>query len=887
MADHDDKDTFDHGRIVDQDIEDELKSSYLTYAMSVIVSRALPDARDGLKPSQRRILLAMHDLNLTPGARFKKCAKIVGECMGKYHPHGDSAIYPTLVRMAQNFSIRYPLIDGQGNFGSIDGDPPAAMRYTEARMARSSMDLLEDLEKDTVFVGRNFDESEDEPSLLPGKFPNLLCNGSTGIAVGMATSIPPHNVNEICDGLIALIRNPDITIDELFEIIPGPDFPTGGIICGRAGIFQAYKTGRGLIRVRAKYHVEEGKTKDSIIVTEIPYQESKENLINKIVVCVKDDRVTGISDVRDESDRDGIRLVIELRRDADAEVVINQLFKHTSLQTTFSIINIALVDARPETLTLKEMLNEHKKHRVIVIRRRTRYLLRKAEHRLHIVAGLLKALDHIDQIIQLIRSSSTADEARGRMIAEFEFSELQAREILQMRLQRLTGLERTKLEEERDDLMSKIADYKDILARGQRILDIILDDLSEVKSRYGDPRRTEITDAVEDFNMEDLIAEEDVVVTVSRGGYFKRTPLTVYRSQGRGGIGITGSKTKEGDDVKDLFIASTHSYMLLFTNLGRLYWLKVYGLPDLPRTSKGRSIVNLIQLTEGETVTQQLCVSEFRDDQYVLTATRNGIIKKTALNAYSRPKRNGIIALALEEGDALIGVDLCSRDDTVILGTRGGKAVRFSESMVRAMGRNSRGVRGIRLRGDDVVVDMVVVPVPKGGAPSEDQSLLTLCEKGFGKRTSVDAYPIQGRGGSGVIDIRTTTRNGEVVALKAVTNRHEIVIMTSSGIIMRMSLKNLRNIGRATQGVKLISLRTGDRVVGVERVLASEESEAVDADGADPGTNGADPGTNGADPDADSTELDGESSGEATAESDSAEPGGANSGGDPENPGER
>ncbi len=825
MSDNgDSSNIFENERIIDHDIEEEMKTSYLTYAMSVIVSRALPDVRDGLKPSQRRILLAMNDLNLSPGAKYKKCARIVGDCMGRYHPHGDGAIYPTLVRLAQGFSSRYPLIDGQGNFGSIDGDPPAAMRYTEARMTRSAMDLLEDLEKDTVFIGKNFDESQDEPSLLPGKFPNLLCNGSTGIAVGMATSIPPHNVIEVCNGIEALIKNPHITVEELFEIIPGPDFPTGAQICGRAGILKAYKTGRGLITLRSKYEVEEGKTKDSIIITEIPYQESKENLINKIVNCVKEDRVVGISDVRDESDKDGIRLVIELKRDADAEVVINQLYKHTSLQTSFSIINIALVDGRPETLSLKEILSEYKKHRIIVIRRRTRYLLRKAEARLHIVMGLLKALDHIDEIISLIRSSKTVDEARARLMAEFEFSEIQAREILNMRLQRLTGLEREKLEDERAELEAKIADFKDILANDQRILDMILADLEDVKSRYGDPRRTEITHAVEDFNMEDLIAEEEMVVTISREGYIKRTALSVYRSQGRGGKGVTGFQSKDGDDIKDLFIASTHNYILLFTNLGRVYWLKVYDLPDLGRTSKGRSINNLIQLNPDEKVTQQLCIREFVENQFVLFGTKQGIIKKTPLEAFSRPKKTGIIALSLDENDELIGVGLCKEGETVMLGTRTGKAIRFKESDARPMGRTARGVRGIKLAGEDSVVDMAVIDGEEGSG----RGLLTVCEKGYGKRTNVSEYRIQGRGGSGIIDIRTTDRNGPVVALKLVTDEHDVVFMTSNGLIMRTSIEAVRPIGRATQGVRLISLKDGDTVVGVERVLKSDDEENLE-----------------------------------------------------------
>ena len=821
---------FANERIVDQDIEDELKTSYLTYAMSVIVSRALPDVRDGLKPSQRRILLAMNDLNLSPGAKYKKCARIVGDCMGRYHPHGDSAIYPTLVRMAQSFASRYPLVDGQGNFGSIDGDPPAAMRYTEARMTRPAVNLLEDIEKDTVLVGKNFDESIDEPSLLPGKFPNLLCNGSTGIAVGMATSIPPHNVGEVCDALIALIRNPDITLAELLEHVQGPDFPTGGYICGRGGIVKAYKTGRGLIYVRSKYHVEDVRKKQALIITEIPYQESKENLINKIVSCVKDDRVGDISDVRDESDKDGIRLVIELKKGADPDVVINQLFKFTPLQSTFSIINIALVDSRPETLTLKEILSEYKKHRIIVIRRRTRFLLRKAEHRLHIVQGLLKALDHIDEIIELIRSSATVEEAHTGLMQRFEFTDVQAREILQMRLQRLTGLERTKLDDERQELEAKIADYNDILANEQRILDMIIEDLEDVKSRYGDPRRTEILDEeVEEFDKADLIAEEDVVVTVSREGYIKRTPLTVYKSQGRGGKGIMGFQGKSGDDIKDLFVASTHDYIMFFTNTGRVYWMNVYDLPDLSRTSRGRAIINLVQLAEGERITQQLCVREFDADRFVVMATRNGFIKKTPLSNFSRPKKTGIIAASLDEGDQLIGVDICATGNDIVLGTGKGMCIRFAESTTRAMGRTARGVRGIKLRGDDLVVSMVVLETTKDGGEESGLSLLTVCEKGYGKRTKVEEYRAQNRAGSGLIDIRTSERNGDVIALKAVNEDDDLVLITTNGQIMRVPVNDMRPIGRNTQGVRVISLRDGDKLVSVERVVKSEDEDDPEA----------------------------------------------------------
>ena len=826
---NDDKtDETNEGRIIDHDIENELRESYLNYAMSVIVSRALPDVRDGLKPSQRRILVAMNDLNLNPRSKFSKCAKIVGECMGKYHPHGDSAIYPTLVRMAQDFNTRYLLVDGQGNFGSIDSDPPAAMRYTEARMHAATSDMLQDLNMETVDLAPTFDNENEEPTILPARFPNLLCNGSTGIAVGMATSMPPHNVAEVCDGLMALIENPEISIDELMQHIPGPDFPTGAQICGRRGILQAYKTGRGIIKIRSKYHVEEGKRKDSIVFTEIPYQESKVNIIDRISAAVKDGRIKGIADIRDESDKN-IRLVIELKSDADVDIVANQLFKYTSLQTTFSIINIALVRGRPETLSLKDILSEYKRHRMEVIRRRTRYQLRKAEERAHIVEGLLKALDHIDEIITLIRGSATPEEARTGLISRFEFTEIQAREILNMRLQRLTGLERQKLEDEIAELRQKIDHYRAILASERMVLDIIVEDLKDVKERYGDPRRTEINELEDDgIDLEDLITEEDVVVTVSNSGYVKRTALSTYRSQGRGGRGIMGSSAKEGDFIKDLFVASTHDYLLLFTNRGRVYWIKVYNLPDQGRTARGRSFANVIQLQEGETVTEQLCVREFDERRCVFFATRNGTVKKTKLSAFSRPQRNGIIAIHIKEDDRLIGVSLTNEGDEVILGTANGMAIRFKESDARAMGRTAAGVGGISLREGDAVVDFVVAD-----PGIEGLGLLTVCERGYGKRTDVTEYRLQKRNGAGTINIKSSERNGKVIGLKAVTSEDDIVLMTQNGLLMRMPADSLRSIGRATQGVRLINVKDGDRLSTVERVIredeATEESAGADA----------------------------------------------------------
>ncbi len=820
---------FGQERIIDHDIEDELKESYLTYAMSVIISRALPDVRDGLKPSQRRILVSMDDLNLQPRARYVKCAKIVGECMGNYHPHGDSAIYPTLVRMAQPFSTRYLLVDGQGNFGSVDGDPPAAMRYTEAKMARATVDLLQDCDMETVDTMRTFDDRLDEPTILPARFPNLLCNGSTGIAVGLATRIPPHNVTEVCDGIKAVIENPEITVEQLMQYIPGPDFPTGAQICGRSGIHQAYKTGRGHIKIRSKYHIEEGKRKNSIVFTELPYQENKVNIIERISLALRDGNIKGISDVRDESDKK-VRLVIELKSDADEEVVVNQLFKYTSLQATYSVINIALVNGRPETLTLKDMLNEYKKHRIEVIRRRTRFQLRKAEERAHIVEGLLKALDHIDEIIELIRSSATVDEAEAALIQRFDFSQIQAREILNMRLQRLTGLERKKLEDELKELKEQIERFRAILADENLVLQIILEDLEDIRKTYGDERRTEIIEWQEDLAIEDLITEEDVVVTISQEGYVKRTALTVYRSQGRGGRGITGSTAKEGDFVKDLFVASTHAYILFFTNRGRVYWLKVYDLPDMARTARGRSLVNLIELQPGETVNQQLCVREFDDERFVIMATREGTIKKTALSAYSRPKKNGIIAIKIRDEDELIGAAICGGEDEIVLGTKNGMAIRFKHSDARPMGRTAAGVGGISLRDSDSVVDMVVAD-PK----IEGLTVLTVCENGYGKRTDLTEYRLQKRNGGGTINIKSNDRNGRVVALKAVTDEHDIVMITRQGILMRMAASDLRSIGRATQGVRLMNVRDGDTLTTAERVVREEEEEESTGEGTDGG----------------------------------------------------
>ena len=721
-------------------VEREMRESYLTYALSVIHSRALPDVRDGLKPSQRRILVAMNDLNLSPRAKYRKCAKIAGDTSGNYHPHGESVIYPTLVRLAQPFSTRYPLIDGQGNFGSIDGDPPAAMRYTEARMDGIAVEMMQDLDKATVDRQANYDESRTEPVVLPGRFPNLLCNGSDGIAVGMATSLAPHNLGEIVAALRAVLHDPNVSMAELCSIVKGPDFPTGGIIMGRRGIQQAYLTGRGLVRVRAKYHVEEVRSKEQIVVTEVPYQVRKISIIEKIVDVVKDGRITGISDVRDESDRDGIRLVIELKKGEDPQVIVNQLFQYTPMQATQSIINLVIDRGQPRTLSLRGLLDAYIDHRKIVIRRRAQFLLEKAEERKHIVEGLRIAVDNIDRVIAIIRGSADTDEAKLKLQAEFGLSPRQSQAIVDMRLGRLTGLEREKLEEEFKKLVEEIADLKDILDRATRVVDIIRTDLDELEKNYADPRRTEISDIEIDsgFDIEELITEEMMVVTFSRAGYVKRVPLDVYRAQGRGGRGIRGSEAKEGDVLSSLFAAGTHDHLLCFSNKGQIYWLKVYQLPEASRTSSGRAITNLIRIDQDEHITRVLRVKEFDDESYVVFATRNGRVKKTKLEAYSRPKKGGIRAIVLEEGDEVVGVGLAQPGDTVLIASAHGKAVRFDESTARAMGRTSQGVRGIKLREGDRVVGMGVVSAP------DETFLLTACEHGYGKRTPLDDYPVKG-----------------------------------------------------------------------------------------------------------------------------------------------
>ncbi len=797
-------------------IEEELKTSYLNYAVSVIMSRALPDVRDGLKPSQRRILVAMNDLRLGPNAKYRKCAKIAGDTSGNYHPHGEQVVYPTLCRMAQDFVMRYPLIDGQGNFGSIDGDAPAAMRYTEARMRAVAMEMLDELPYETVDMMPNYDETRMEPVVLPSRFPNLLCNGSSGIAVGMATEIPPHNLNEVVDALVMLIDNPDATVSDILKVMPGPDFPTGALICGTKGIREAYETGRSNIVVRARIATEESRGRTRLIVTEIPPGVAKSRILESIADSVRQGRLKGISDIRDESDREGMRVVIELRRDEEPEVVINQLYKHSPLQQTVSIILLAIDRGRPRTLNMKEMMQLFLDHRRDVVTRKTRFLLAKAEDRAHILEGLKKALKHIDEVIETIKKSPTVEKARTALMKRFSLSERQATAILEMRLQRLTGLEQDKINAEYRDLIEKIAYYRSILENPSMVDNIIKEELLELKKKYGDPRRTEIVGDVSEINIEDLIAREMMTVTITDGGYIKRMPISSYRTQGRGGKGMIGAQLKEGDFVSRIFVASTHDYMLFFTSLGKVHWLKVYDIPQMGRTARGRALVNLLELQKGESVTSIISVSEF-DDRFLLMVTRRGIVKKTELAAFGNPRRGGIIALSLDEGDELVDVKLLRRGDEIVIGTRKGMAIRFVEEWVRPMGRTARGVKGISLAKGDVVQGVVKV--------DSHGTLLTVCERGYGKRTAFDEYRAQQRGGKGVIAIRTTPRNGDVVALLDVRDEDDIIVSTSHGKVIRLPVKDIRVISRATQGVRLVALEEGDTVVSVARVPAEEGEE--------------------------------------------------------------
>jgi len=803
-------------KIIPIHIEDEVKDSYLNYAMSVIVGRALPDVRDGLKPVHRRILYAMQELNLDHSKPYKKCARIVGEVLGKYHPHGDVAVYDTLVRMAQDFSLRYPLVDGQGNFGSVDGDAAAAMRYTEARLAAISDEILADIDKETVNFGPNFDSSLKEPLLLPATLPNLLVNGSSGIAVGMATNIPPHNLNEVADAIIYLLDHPEAEPRDLMRYVKGPDFPTGGIICGKNGIKEAYTTGRGKLVVRARATVEHQKNgKDLIVITEIPYQVQKSGLIEAIAALVDDKKIEGISDIRDESDKDGMRIVVELKRDAESQIVLNQLFKHTQLEGTFGIIMLALVENRPRVLNLRQMLDYYIEHRKVIIRRRTQFELDKALKRAHILEGLKIALKFIDRIIKTIKTSKNTEQAKERLIKEFELSEIQSQAILEMQLQRLTALERDKIDAEYMELLKKIELCRAILASEKKIEGIIKEELEVLKKKYGDTRRTDIVGEVEELEVEDLIAEEDVVVTISHGGYIKRLPVSAYRKQKRGGVGASGAEVKEEDFIEHLFVASTKDYLLIFTDKGQVHWLKVYEIPQASRVSKGKAIINLLQMEAGSKISSTIPVKEFLADQYLVMATKKGQIKKTRLDAYGNPRKGGIIGITLDKADELIGVELTDGKQELLIGTRQGKAIRFLEDKVRDMGRQAGGVRAISLAKKDEVIDMVVA--------RQGSDLLTVTELGFAKRTTIEEYRLTSRGGKGVINIRVTDKNGEAVNLKAVGDKDELMVITQNGMFLRCAIKDIRETGRSAQGVRLIKLQDKDRVSCVAPVIAEEE----------------------------------------------------------------
>ncbi|NOZ86393.1 MAG: DNA gyrase subunit A [Deltaproteobacteria bacterium] len=817
------------GRRYPVSIEAEMKSSYMDYAMSVIIGRALPDVRDGLKPVHRRILYSMYELGNEWNKPYKKSARVVGDVIGKYHPHGDAAVYDALVRMAQDFSMRMPLVDGQGNFGSIDGDPPAAMRYTEVRMAKVAQQLLADLAKETVDFVPNYDGTQKEPLVLPTRVPNLLVNGSSGIAVGMATNIPPHNLVEVCDAAIMLIKKPSITLDELMEIIPGPDFPTGAFIYGRAGIKEAYTSGRGVIKLRARAFIEKEKhlDKKKIIVTEIPFQQNKARLIEKIAELVKDKRIEGISDVRDESDREGLRVAVELKRDAVPEVVLNQLFKHTSLQTSFGVTMLAIVGKRPKVMGLKEMLHEFVQHRREVVTKRCIFELRKAEERAHILEGLKIALENIDEVVALIKKASSVSDARESLMQRFSLTKIQSQAILDMKLQRLTALEQDKLINEYNQVQEEIAKLKKILADERLLFEIIINELKEVRDKFGNDRRSEIIDEEGELSVEDLIAEEEMVVTVSHQGYIKRNPISMYRAQRRGGRGKTGMATKSEDFVEDLFIATTHSYILVFTDLGRVYWLKVHEIPQAGRAAKGKAIVNLVNLQKGENVSAILPVKAFEEDHYVLMATENGIIKKTKLMAYSNPRSTGIVAALLDKGDRLVSVRLTDGSQDVFLGTMKGKSIRFREEQVRDTGRATRGVKGIELEQGDKVVGMGVFE------PGSDLTILTACRRGYGKRTVISEYPVQSRAGKGVITIKTTERNGKVIGFLKVMEEDHIMFVTRSGVVMRTIASDISKISRNTQGVRLIKLDEDDELVALAR-LAEKDN------GAEEGENGND-----------------------------------------------
>jgi DNA gyrase subunit A len=805
-------------RIIDVNIEDEVKKSFIDYAMSVIVSRALPDVRDGLKPVHRRILYSMFELGVTPDKPYRKSARIVGDVLGKYHPHGETAVYDAMVRMAQDFSTRYPLVDGHGNFGSVDGDSAAATRYTEARLSRIAMELMADINKETVDFSPNFDETLKEPTVLPSKFPNLLVNGSSGIAVGMATNIPPHNLGEVIDSIVALIDNPDISMEQLIEHVKGPDFPTGGIILGKDGIREAYSTGRGRIIVRAKAEIEEtSSNRFQIVVTEIPYQVNKARLIERIAELVREKRIEGISEIRDETDRTGMRIVIELKRDANPNVVLNSLYKHTQMQDTFGVILLALVDGQPRIMNLKEILIHYTNHQKEVIVRRTRYDLERAQARAHILEGLLIALDHIDAVITLIRNSRTVQIAREGLIKNFSLTEKQAQAILDMRLQRLTGLEREKIQQEYAELQETIKYLNDILANEHMVYDVIKKELTEIKEEYADERRTHITSAADDIDVEDLIQEHDVVITLTHFGYVKRTPLSTYKSQRRGGKGIIALQTRENDFVEDIYITSTHNRLLFFTSLGKVYELKAYEIPEAGRQARGMAIINLLQLAPGERIQAVIPVKDADQKKYLLMATRRGYVKKSSLDDFSNIRKNGLIAINLRDGDELIQVQMTDGKKDVIMASRLGMSIRFNESDVRIMGRNAMGVKGMDLKDGDHIIGMELV--------KEDAGVLCISEKGYGKKTPVDEYRLQTRGGKGIITMKTIKKTGNLVALKMVTDDDDLMIINSEGTVIRIDTREIATMGRNTQGVTLMKLDNKAMVTSIARVKRDQEND--------------------------------------------------------------
>ncbi|OGP29766.1 MAG: DNA gyrase subunit A [Deltaproteobacteria bacterium GWC2_42_11] len=800
-------------------IEDEMKKSYLDYAMSVIIGRALPDVRDGLKPVHRRILYVMHEMGNEWNKPYKKSARVVGDVIGKYHPHGDTAVYDAITRMVQDFSLRYPLIDGQGNFGSVDGDPPAAMRYTEVRMAKLAGRLLADIEKETVDWGTNYDESLKEPLVLPAAFPNLLVNGSSGIAVGMATNMPPHNLIEVIDALIYLTGNPAATINDLIKFIPGPDFPTYGFIHGKEGIKDAYTTGRGIIQMRARAITEKNPrtNRQSIVITEIPYQVNKAKLIERIAELVRDKKIEGISDIRDESDREGMRIVVELKKDEIAEIILNNLYLHTQMQATFGIINLAIVDGQPRVLNLKELLEQFIRFRKEVVTRRTTFELKKARERAHILEGLKIAIDNLDEVITLIRKSKSPDEAKDGLIRKFKLTDIQAQAILDMKLQRLTALERDKIIEERKEVLNTIKKLEEILADEKLLMGIIIDELKEIKKQFGDERRTEIIAKAEEITIEDIIAEEDMVVNITHGGYIKRNPTSLFRTQKRGGKGRSGMTTKEEDFVEYLFVASTHSYILFFTDKGKAYPLKVYDIPQAGTAAKGKAIINILNIASGEKITAFLPVKEFAEGKFIVMATKHGVIKKTDLTAFSNIRSGGIIALGLDEGDELISSRLTDGTKEIFIGTRNGQAIRFNESQVRDMGRTARGVRAISLTDDDVIVAMEPL--------DENRTILTVTEKGYGKRTDASEYRSQKRGGMGIINIKVTDKNGSVAGIAQVNVEDELMITTNVGKIIRIDMKDVSVIGRNTQGVRLIDVEDSEKVTGIASIAEKEEGD--------------------------------------------------------------